>query len=286
MAAGIIAVAMFAMCLTAVIVGTTFGDEPIFTRRTLLNGGGGMYYSGTPIADLSNPPPRLNAVFLNFDATISTSDEFSLRVLKKCGRTNATAGHGITAAQLTAAFRETAGATNATHFHATYFGGARRVESLRRGLDTLRTATGGKVHVLSASWAPVAAEVWAAYLLAGPLAYLDLGFDEQHVIGVTALGPPIVPKKGAALEKYMRERYGESPSNTVQVDKFKYATQMLGVGADIMCPDPTPVKEEDLQQLILRAGGSVPNPPPTAAAAATTKSTLRGGGGEGRGFRR
>ena len=57
------------------------------------------------------------------------------------------------------------------------------MEDLKEGFAAIREAIGGKAFLLSASWEPIPAAVWAAYLLQ-ITTDLDLGFDAEHIIGV------------------------------------------------------------------------------------------------------
>jgi len=215
---------------------------------------GGMFYSARPIANLQDAAPKLKSFTFNWDGTIDTSSGLSLAVLERCGRVNTTTGHNITAVDLRAAFDAIVAGTGQTALINSWFGGAQRVNSLRQAFVNLRKATNGKVAILSASWAPIPKEEWAEYIL-HVTKFLGLGFDAQHIVGVTALGPPIVPLKGKALKEYLEQRYGESPTGAVHVDIFKYASQILEVGANILVPDPTFVQKFNLNQMIIKAGG-------------------------------
>ena len=57
------------------------------------------------------------------------------------------------------------------------------MEDLKEGFAAIREAIGGKAFLLSASWEPIPAAVWAAYLLQ-ITTDLDLGFDAGPPVGV------------------------------------------------------------------------------------------------------
>jgi len=149
-------------------------------------------------------------------------------------------------------------------FKETYFGGQKRIDTMKVALKNMREATDGRVAILSASWgthvkrpwlkAPIDENYWAEYLvhLTG---YVGLGFDREHVIGVYAPGPPVIPEKGEALEAYYKKMYGTTPVNVVHIDKFKYASRILAVGGNLLQPDPYYVQQFSLNELLVRMGG-------------------------------
>lgn len=216
-----------------------------------------MYYSARPVSALGAPEPKITSVFFNMDATISISDELAEAVLHRCGRVNATTGHNITGADLIAAYQGIITNTNVTYFQDHYFGGKSRINTLKKKFGELRAKTNGRVQVLTASWAPVPEQQWAKYVL-HLTDFLDMGFDEDHIIGVEAPGPPIVPEKAAALGAY-QSHLKLSPVGAVLVDAtFKYAASILEIGADFLLVSKSNghgVNAQTLEQLLLRAGG-------------------------------
>jgi len=170
----------------------------------------------------------------------------------------------VTSKDLITAFDERVEELGDEKFIDTYFGGEKRVDTMKEALKNMREATDGRVHILSASWgtspkrpwlkAPIDENYWAEYLT-HLTEYVGLGFDRKHIIGVYAPGPPIIPEKGEALEAYYKEMYGTTPVNVVHIDKFKYASRILAVGGDLLQPDPYYVQQFSLNELLIRMGG-------------------------------
>jgi hypothetical protein len=155
------------------------------------------------------------------------------------------------------------GETNLSFFKHEYFGGQRRIDTLTESFATLRKITGGKVQVLTASWAPIPEREWAKYVL-HVLNFLGMGFDEAHVIAVWAPGPPKVPDKARALVAYLLQIHQGNQSmvrseieGAVLVGaSFKYVPSVLKVGAAAMLPGTeTGLQDQHLRQLILHAKG-------------------------------
>jgi len=171
----------------------------------------------------------------------------------------------VTHKELNAAFDEIVEKEGKKDFIEKYFGGKKRVNTMKAALKSMREATDNHVAILSASWgvspkrpwlkAPIPAEEWAAYLL-HLTGFVGLGFDADHIIGVYAPGPPIIPEKGEALEEYYKKMYGTTPANVVHIDKFKYASRILAVGGNLLQPDPLYVQQFNLNEMIIKAGGS------------------------------
>jgi len=253
--------------LLLLLVATAFADlaeeeaavahQHVFGKATP-----GQYYSVTPLEDILDPPAQLVGLTFNFDNTITTSDDLTIEVLKKVHEMDA---ETVTRKELIAAFDEIVGEMGRKAFIDTHMGGQRRVNTMKSALRKMREATDNHVAILSASWGtspkrpwirePIGELEWAAYLL-HLTTYVGLGFDEDHIVGVYAEGPPIIPEKGEALEAYYKKMYGTTPANVVHIDKFKYAAKILAVGGNLLQPDPYYVQQFSLNELLIKCGGS------------------------------
>jgi len=221
----------------------------------------GQYYSVTPIGSMLDPPAQLQGLTFNFDNTITTSDDLTIEVLKACHEAKVEV---VTRKELIAAFDEIVEKAGRKKFMDEYMGGQRRVNTMKSALKKMRAATDNHVAILSASWgtspkrpwlkAPIGEKEWAAYLL-HLTEYVGLGFDEEHIIGVYAPGPPVIPEKGEALQAYYKEMYQTEPTNVVHIDKFKYASRILAVGGNLLQPDPYFVQQFSLNTLLVLCGG-------------------------------
>lgn len=222
----------------------------------------GQYYSVTPMGDILDPPAQLVGLTFNFDATITTSDDLTIEILKACHEKGVEI---VTRKELIEAFDEVVEEQGRKAFIDNYMGGQKRVNTMVAALRKMREATDNHVAILSASWgthvkrpwlkAPIGEQEWAAYLL-HLTNYVGLGFDADHIIGVYAPGPPVIPEKGEALEAYYKKMYGTTPANVVHIDKFKYASRILAVGGNLLQPDPYYVQQFSLNELLIKCGGS------------------------------
>jgi hypothetical protein len=210
-----------------------------------------------PVTPLGAPPPKLTSIFFNMDATVASSDSLAEDVMIGSGRTNTTTGKNIEGSDLIATYKGIISEKGLKYFKDHYFGGQERIDQLKQAFTKLRGLTGGMVQILTASWAPVRKGAWAEYVKSVSDT-LGFGFDKEHVIGVTALGPPTIPDKAGALAAYVKAT-GTSPTGAVLVDAtYKYANSVLEAGANYLLVDKSKgATEPDLEELIFKAGGKV-----------------------------
>lgn len=252
--------------LLLLLVATAFADlaeeEAVAHTRVFGKPTPGQYYSVTPMGKMLDPPEQLQGLTFNFDNTITTSDDLTIEVLKACHEAKVEV---VTRKELIAAFDEITEEQGRKKFMDNYMGGQKRVNTMKAALKNMRAATDNHVAILSASWgtspkrpwlkAPIGEKEWAAYLL-HLTEYVGLGFDEEHIVGVYAPGPPTIPEKGEALEAYYKTMYGTTPANVVHIDKFKYASRILAVGGNLLQPDPYYVQQFSLNELLILCGGA------------------------------
>ena len=194
---------------------------------------------------VAEPPPRslggkpscLQFVTLDFDGTLECCNKLAHDVIG-----NATVVERTT--DLITAYKKVMKQGGGMKkFIEDYFISEAHVAGVAEYLAKLRAATSGHVYILSASWSPVPALVWRAYLHA-LTEDLKWGFDEAHIIGIDDPGPGIAAQKGVAFQALMEATVlgNSTPSDSGALngfahgvhcdDSWKYNVQVLHLGGN------------------------------------------------------
>jgi len=204
--------------------------------------------------------PCIKVFTYDFDGTTETTDLLAHHVFDQ-----ATEAEKLT--DLIPAYKRVKKETGGTAAMVdTYFGGAERIEYFNGYVKILNEATGGQVHVLSASWAPTPAAVWKNYIVY-VLADVGILMPAEKVVATDDPGADVAADKAApAME--LAAKAGVPMSQLLHSDNgFKYDCQLNGAAAYAVYPTPTtgsaaPMMAHDFQLQVKMASAcpGVPTP--------------------------